>query len=110
MPHYTGPLLTRPVLDTLQAALKKGAGQAQASFDLGLSEDVVDVGSDGWQWRGQAFPWPDKLKDRTIHYWDGEAFAPASSATSTRRTELDEFREPTTMTRSESRAICLTAD
>ena len=78
MPHYTGPLLTRPVLDTLQAALKKGAGQAQASFDLGLSEDVVDVGSDGWQWRGQPFPWPDKLKDRTIHYWDGEAFAPAS--------------------------------
>ncbi len=78
MPHYTGPLLTRPVLDTLQAALEKAAGQAQASFDLGRSEDVVEVGDDGWQWRGQAFPWPVKLKDRTIHYWDGETFAPAS--------------------------------
>ena len=47
MPHYAGPLLTRPVLDTLQAALKQGAGHAQASFDLGRSEEPVDVGSDG---------------------------------------------------------------
>ena len=34
------------------------------------------------------------------------AFAPASSATSTRRTELDEFCEPTTIIRSEWAAIC----
>lgn len=78
MPHYAGPLLTRPVLDTLQAALKKAVGEAQASFDLGRSEETVGVGGDGWQWRGQHFPWPGKLKDRTIHYWDGEAFASAS--------------------------------
>ena len=37
-----------------------------------------------------------------------DARAPASSATSTSRTEFDEFVEPTTMTRSHSGAICLT--
>lgn len=78
MPHYTGPLLTRPLLDTLQAAFKKGATEARASFDLGRNEDSVVLGSDGWQWRGQAFPWPSKLKDRTIYYWDGEDFSAAS--------------------------------
>ena len=78
MPHYTGPLLTRPLLDQLQIALKKGASEATASFDLGRSQDPVGLAPDGWQWRGQAFPWPAKLKDRTLYYWDGEEFSPAS--------------------------------
>lgn len=78
MPHYTGPLLTRPLLDTLQAALNRGASEARASFDLGRSEDSVALGSDGWQWRGLTFPWPAKLKDRTLYYWDGEEFSAAS--------------------------------
>ena len=39
----------------------------------------------------------------------GEAPAPASLATSTSRTELDEFCDPTTSTTSDSPAICLTA-
>ncbi|MEA5669480.1 MnmC family methyltransferase [Stenotrophomonas sp. MH1] len=78
MPHYTGPLLTRPLLDQLQTALKKGASEATASFDLGRSQDPVGLAPDGWQWRGQAFPWPAKLKDRTLYYWDGEEFSPAS--------------------------------
>ncbi|MGR4893784.1 class I SAM-dependent methyltransferase [Stenotrophomonas sp. LARHCG68] len=78
MPHYTGPLLTRPLLDQLQTALKKGASEAIASFDLGHSQDPVGLAPDGWQWRGQAFPWPAKLKDRTLYYWDGEEFSPAS--------------------------------
>ena len=38
-----------------------------------------------------------------------DALAPASSATSTRRTEFEELAEPTTMTRSAPTAICLTA-
>ncbi|CEI30477.1 Protein of unknown function [Propionibacterium freudenreichii] len=37
-------------------------------------------------------------------------FAPDSRATSTRRTELDEFCEPTTITRSECLAMSFTAD
>ncbi|WP_305805900.1 SAM-dependent methyltransferase [Stenotrophomonas sp. YIM B06876] len=78
MSHYTGPLLTRPLLDQLQAALKNGHRQARASFDLGRSEDSVMLSADGWHWRGQPFPWPARLKDRTIHYWDGSGFAAIS--------------------------------
>ena len=37
------------------------------------------------------------------------ASAPQSRATSTRRTELDELREPITSIRSQAAAICLTA-
>lgn len=78
MPHYTGPLLTRPLLDQLQDALKKGSNAVTASFDLGRSQDTVAVHADGWQWRGQQFPWPAKLKDRTLYYWDGDEFSAAS--------------------------------
>ena len=38
-----------------------------------------------------------------------DRFAPASRATSTRRIEFDEFRDPTTIIRSQWGAICLTA-
>ena len=78
MSHYTGPLLTRGLLDQLQAALKKGASEVSTSFDLGRSQDTVTLQADGWQWRGQHFPWPAKLKDRTLYYWDGETFSAAS--------------------------------
>ncbi|MGH8055510.1 MAG: class I SAM-dependent methyltransferase [Stenotrophomonas sp.] len=78
MSHYTGPLLTRPLLDQLQAALKQGASNLSASFDLGRSEDSVSLDNDGWQWRGHHYPWPAKLKDRTIYYWDGDEFSAAS--------------------------------
>jgi predicted methyltransferase len=78
MPHYTGPLLTRPLLERLRTALNNGVQQIHASFDLGRSETAVILAEDGWQWHGQRFAWPDKLKDRTIYYWDGDAFSAAS--------------------------------
>ena len=34
--------------------------------------------SDCWQWRGIAFPYPGKLKDRTIYFRDGDDFEPVS--------------------------------
>ncbi len=76
MPRYTGPLLTRPLLDAMKAARDGGAACWAGSLDLGLSSDEVQLGAEQWQWRGQCYPWPEKLKDRTLHYWDGEAFAP----------------------------------
>ena len=78
MPHYTGPLLTRPLAQALLAARDAGANTWTGSLDLGRSDGDAVLGPDTWQWRGQSFPYAPTLKDRTLYYWDGEEFAPAS--------------------------------
>ena len=78
MPHYTGPLLTRPVAEALLAARAGGLTRWTGSLDLGRSTAEVELDADGWTWRGQSYPYPDKPKDRTIYHWDGDAFAPVS--------------------------------
>ena len=78
MPHYTGHLLTRPVAETLLAARSAGADAWTASLDLGRSSSEARLQADGWEWRGWHYPWPGKLKDRTIYYWDGDGFAAVS--------------------------------
>jgi uncharacterized protein len=76
--HYSGPLLTRPVAETLLAARAGHANEWHGSLDLGRSNAVVTLQPDAWCWEGQRYPYPNKLKDRTIYYWDGEDFAPVS--------------------------------
>jgi predicted methyltransferase len=78
VPHYSGPLLLRPIAEALLAARNAGASAWNGSLDLGISNDNATLDPDAWQWRGQPYPYPHKLKDRTIYYWDGDAFAPAS--------------------------------
>lgn len=78
MPHYSGPLLTRPDADALRAAREAGRERWSGSLDLGRSQDEAHLDADGWQWRGQRYPYPAALKDRTIHYWDGDGFAVVS--------------------------------
>jgi uncharacterized protein len=78
VPHYSGPLLTRPVAESLLAARDAGKRQWTGSLDLGASSGGVVLESGGWHWRGQHYPYPDKLKERTIYWWDGEDFAVAS--------------------------------
>lgn len=78
MPHYTGPLLTRTITDDLLAARETGAREWSGSLDLGRSTTQATLLADRWQWQGHQFPFPEKLKDRTLYYWDGEGFAPIS--------------------------------
>lgn len=78
MPHYAGPLLTRPLAEALLAARDAGADTWTGSLDLGRSSGEARLDADAWEWRGQRYPWPGKLKDRTIHYWDGDEFAAVS--------------------------------
>jgi predicted methyltransferase len=78
VPHYSGPLLTRPVADALRAARDVGAGEWQGSLDLERSRTRVQLQPDAWQWLDQAYPYPEKLKDRTIYCWGGDAFEPVS--------------------------------
>ncbi|BDU22441.1 MnmC family methyltransferase [Dyella sp. GSA-30] len=78
MSHYSGPLLTRPDTDALLAARDAGAAEWTGSLDLGCSNDSATLQANAWRWKGQPYPFPGKLKDRTIYYWDGEDFAPVS--------------------------------
>lgn len=78
MPHYSGPLLTRPVAAALLAARDAGASAWNGTLDLGRSNADVPLQADAWRWREQRYPYPDTLKDRTIYYWDGKAFAPVA--------------------------------
>jgi len=76
--HYSGPLLTRPDAEALLSARDAGAGEWTGSLDLGLSSGSAQLQTDAWQWKGQAYPYPHKLKDRTIYYWDGDEFSSVS--------------------------------
>ena len=78
MSHYSGPLLTRPVTEALLAARDAGADGWTGSLDLGRSTSAVAFAADTWAWRGAHYPYPGKLKDRTIYFHDGEDFAPAA--------------------------------
>ena len=75
MPRYAGPLLTRELADALLAGRAAAASSVSGSFDLGRSDSEVLLAAAGWRWRGQHYPWPEGLKDRSIYYWDGTDFA-----------------------------------
>ncbi len=78
MSRYSGPLLTRVAADALLAACDAGADAWTGSLDLERSRDSVQLQPDAWHWRGQRYAYPFALKDRTIYYWDGDAFEPVS--------------------------------
>jgi predicted methyltransferase len=76
--HYSGPLLTRSTAEALLAARDAGVGEWTGSLDLGRSSGHATLQTDTWQWRDERYPYPPKLKDRTIYYRDDGEFAPAS--------------------------------
>ncbi|WP_369940631.1 class I SAM-dependent methyltransferase [Xanthomonas medicagonis] len=76
--RYIGPLLTRPLATALLAVRDAGATTWSGSLDLARSQGQALLGVDRWQWQGRDYPYPGKLKDRTIYHWDGEDFAPVS--------------------------------
>jgi len=78
LPHYSGPLLTRPLAHALLAAHDAGAGTWSGSLDLGRSTGEAVLEAQDWRWRDRRYPYPGPLKDRTIYYWDGGEFAPVS--------------------------------
>jgi predicted methyltransferase len=78
VPHYSGPLLTRPDAEALHAARAAGQPAWSGSLDLGRSQGQAHLHDEAWEWRGQRYPYPAALKDRTVYYWDGEDFAAVS--------------------------------
>ncbi len=65
----------------LRAAARDGAGMVDCSLDLERSTTSVEVGAGDWSWQGARYPFLDACKDRTIYYWTGDAFEPASRYT-----------------------------
>ena len=59
-------------------ALRKGQPCITASFDLGQSRAEAALAADGWSLHGQHFAYPEKIRDRTVYYFDGEDFTPLS--------------------------------
>ncbi|MBA3929926.1 MAG: SAM-dependent methyltransferase [Xanthomonas sp.] len=78
MPRYTAPLLTRDSAHALLAARDRGEGEWTGSLDLGRSQGTASLHADRWEWDHVAYPYPGKLKDRTLYWWDGEDFEPVS--------------------------------
>ena len=75
VPHYSGPLLTHSVFEALRQARRKGLASVQASFDLGISQTEAELGENDWGLHGQRYPYPEKVRERSIHVFDGEGFA-----------------------------------
>ena len=78
MSRYTGPLLTRPTATALLATRDAGAEEWAGSLDLGHSTGTARLQVDAWRWCGEQYPYPSVPRDRSIHYWNGEAFTPAA--------------------------------
>ena len=76
--RHLSPLLTRAVGDALLAARAAGVAALTASFDLGRTTEVVALQTEAWRWRDVPFPYPSRLKDRTLYFHDGEDFEPIS--------------------------------
>ncbi|MGD9601404.1 MAG: SAM-dependent methyltransferase [Gammaproteobacteria bacterium] len=64
------------MLDSLQRALRDGRPAVECSLDLGRSTARVEIAATGWRHAGDAYPWPTRLKPRTIYRWDGADFVP----------------------------------
>lgn len=78
MPRYHGPLLTRSLGEALRDTRDAGAATWTGSLDLGRSTGEASLAATHWEWRGQRYPWPGTLKDRTLYWWDGDGFAAVS--------------------------------
>ena len=76
------PLITLEVHESLLAARRAGAGTVDCSLDLGRSVAHVEVNESGWACHGTTYPYLTICKDRTIYYWSGTSFEPASRYTS----------------------------
>ena len=76
MPRYAGPLLTRELLDLMLAARDSGAAHHQCSLDLGRTESTIALSAQVWTWQDVSYPWPDRLRERTVYFWSDQDFAP----------------------------------
>jgi predicted methyltransferase len=72
------PLVTLALHEALQSARAAGLARIEASIDLGRTIRTLEIASDHWSVGDARYPYLERCKDRTIHYWDGEGFDAAA--------------------------------
>lgn len=60
------------------AARAAGRTSLDCSLDLGRSQVSVKLGPASWSLGAHSFPYLEACKDRTVYYWNADAFAPVS--------------------------------
>jgi uncharacterized protein len=78
----SSPLITIEVHEALLAARGAGSPALECSLDLGRSTTRVELNESEWVWHATPYPYLKTCKERTIYYWSGAAFEPASRYTS----------------------------
>lgn len=73
-----GPLITLKEHTQLLRAAQACSATLECSLDLGRSITTVTVHDRGWVWQGQAFPYLERCKERSIYYWNGDQFEEVS--------------------------------
>jgi predicted methyltransferase len=68
------PLLTLQTSDSLLSARRAGLASLRCSLDLQRSITEVELQPDHWRWQQDQFPYPARLKDRSIYFWNGTDF------------------------------------
>ena len=76
--RYSGPLLTRDTASALRQAWQENNSRWTGSLDLGRSQGEAILAADYWQWGGASYPYPERLKDRTLYWFDGHDWEPVS--------------------------------
>ncbi|MGC4030024.1 MAG: MnmC family methyltransferase [Steroidobacteraceae bacterium] len=82
-PQIPGSVPARPLLvaatgESLARARAAGAPTLRCSMDLQRSECEVGIAPTHWQWNGVDYPYPARLRDRTVYCWSGDAFEPVA--------------------------------
>ena len=69
-------LITKDIADALRAARDRGDAGLTLSLDLGRSNETIALSVEDWRAKGQSFPYPSALRERTLYYWDAGEFRP----------------------------------
>jgi uncharacterized protein len=72
------PLLTLTVVQRLAAARERREARITLSLDLGRTTATVEPAAEGWVWQRATYPYPQRIKDRTVYGWNGTDFEPLS--------------------------------
>lgn len=78
MSPFPGPLLTQDTGAALLAARRADRNSWTGSLDLARSLGTATLTAEHWTWQGATLPYPGKLRDRTIYYFDGDDWTPLS--------------------------------